>query len=156
MWLDWSKIWLMLFSFSYRKMHFQGAQGRGNELLLLFLQASTNGLCVINESPRVAPISLFHFFKYEFYWDSPTQNVEFNGFWYTQCYASYHYSQFGDIFMIPKGNPISVISHSLFFPSFFTPSPDKHLFTFYPYRFVHSGLSNWKELYNVTFLHLSS
>lgn len=138
----------MLFSFSYRKMHFQGAQGRGNELLLLFLQASTNGLCVINESPRVAPISLFRFFKYKSFieicipYSSPTQNVEFNGFWYIQCCASYHYSQFRDIFMIPKGNPISVISHPLFFPSFFTPIPDKHLFTFYPYRFVYSGLSN--------------
>ena len=128
-------------------MDFQGAQGRGNQLLLLFLQASTKGLCVTNESPRVAPISLFHFFKYKSFieicipYNSATQNVDFNGFWYIQCYASYHYSQFGDIFMIPKGNPISV-SHSPFSPSFFTPSPDKHLFTFYPYRFVYSGLSN--------------
>lgn len=58
-WLEWCKIWLTLFSFFYRKMSFQGTQGRGNQLLLLFPHASTNGLCVTNESPRVAPFSLF-------------------------------------------------------------------------------------------------
>lgn len=111
--------------------------------------------------PELLPFLFFIFFKYKSFieicipYNSPTQNVEFNGFLYIYCYASYHYSQFGDIFMIPKGNPISVISHS-HFPSLFTPSSDKHLCTFYPYRFVYSGLSNWKELYSVPFLHLSS
>ena len=140
----------MLFSFSYRKMHFQGAQGRGNELLLLFLQASTNGLGVINESPRVAPISLFHFFKYEFYWDSPTQNVEFNGFWYIQCYTSYHYSQFGDIFMIPKGNPISLLVTPCFSPA---SSPQVQTSTYLPSILIDLCILDFQIEKNCTMWH---